>query len=221
MEFSMAGILEWLLAGSPPGDLPDQGIEPTSLVSPALAGRFFTSEPPGKYILNPEKMFIDWKRCKTSESSRLEDFAYTWSCRFCCCFMFILLWMAFWTFLLITSQSLGILVGNHLSITPNPLPSWLWPLKSRATRDNLDTDNGYPKLTQSCLLCPLSHFNRDFSLVLNSLLQTIDLSKAVCLFLWKCHSQLSWHCGQPLGSVFPQAPMSTGCPLHVCRKKQG
>ena len=32
----------------PPGDLPDSGIKPTSLVSPALAGRFFTTEPPGK-----------------------------------------------------------------------------------------------------------------------------------------------------------------------------
>ena len=31
-----------------PGDLPDSGIEPVSLVSPALAGRFFTTEPPGK-----------------------------------------------------------------------------------------------------------------------------------------------------------------------------
>jgi len=28
-----------------PGDLPDPGIEPTS---PALAGGFFTAEPPGK-----------------------------------------------------------------------------------------------------------------------------------------------------------------------------
>ena len=27
----------------PPGDLPDSGIEPTSLTSPALAGGFFTS----------------------------------------------------------------------------------------------------------------------------------------------------------------------------------
>ena len=27
----------------PPGDLPDEGIELTSLVSPALAGRFFTT----------------------------------------------------------------------------------------------------------------------------------------------------------------------------------
>ena len=27
----------------PPGDLPDPGIEPTSLMSPALAGRFFTT----------------------------------------------------------------------------------------------------------------------------------------------------------------------------------
>ena len=32
----------------PPGDLPDSGIEPTSPTSPALAVRFFTTEPPGK-----------------------------------------------------------------------------------------------------------------------------------------------------------------------------
>ena len=31
---------EWV-AFPPPGDLPDPGIEPTSLMSPALAGRFF------------------------------------------------------------------------------------------------------------------------------------------------------------------------------------
>ena len=30
---------------SPPGDLPDPGIEPKS---PALSGGFFTTEPPGK-----------------------------------------------------------------------------------------------------------------------------------------------------------------------------
>ena len=28
---------------SPPGDLPNPGIEPTSLISPALAGGFFTT----------------------------------------------------------------------------------------------------------------------------------------------------------------------------------
>jgi len=32
----------------PPGDLPDPGIEPVSLTSPALAGRFFSTESPGK-----------------------------------------------------------------------------------------------------------------------------------------------------------------------------
>ena len=32
-----------------PGDLPDQGIEPMSL---ALAGEFFTTEPPGKPLKN-------------------------------------------------------------------------------------------------------------------------------------------------------------------------
>ena len=31
----------------PPEDLPDPGIEPVSLMSPALAGGFFTTEPPG------------------------------------------------------------------------------------------------------------------------------------------------------------------------------
>ena len=31
-----------------PGDLPDLGVEPES---PALAGRFFTTEPPGKLTL--------------------------------------------------------------------------------------------------------------------------------------------------------------------------
>ena len=31
-----------------PGDLPDPGVEPKSLSFPALAGRFFTTEPPGK-----------------------------------------------------------------------------------------------------------------------------------------------------------------------------
>ena len=34
----------------PPGDLPDLGIEPTSPVSPALAGGFFTNEPQGKPV---------------------------------------------------------------------------------------------------------------------------------------------------------------------------
>ena len=32
----------------PPGDLPDPGIKPASPVSPALTGRFFTTEPSGK-----------------------------------------------------------------------------------------------------------------------------------------------------------------------------
>ena len=31
-----------------PGDLPNPGMKPRSPASPALAGRFFTTEPPGK-----------------------------------------------------------------------------------------------------------------------------------------------------------------------------
>ena len=34
----------------PPGDLPNAGMEPVSLASPSLAGRFYTSELPGKPI---------------------------------------------------------------------------------------------------------------------------------------------------------------------------
>ena len=34
-----------------PGDLPDPGIEPSFLASPALAGRFFTTVPNGKPAL--------------------------------------------------------------------------------------------------------------------------------------------------------------------------
>ena len=39
-----ARILEWVAFPSP-GDLPNPGIEPTSLMSPALADRFFATEP--------------------------------------------------------------------------------------------------------------------------------------------------------------------------------
>ena len=44
-----ARILEWV-AFLPPGELPNPGIEPASLTSPALAGGFFTTEPPGKPV---------------------------------------------------------------------------------------------------------------------------------------------------------------------------
>ena len=35
----------------PPGDLSDPGFKPTSPAAPALAGRFFTTEPAGKPLL--------------------------------------------------------------------------------------------------------------------------------------------------------------------------
>ena len=45
MEFSRQEYLHGFPFLSP-GDLPDPGIKPTSLVSPALAGEFFTNVPP-------------------------------------------------------------------------------------------------------------------------------------------------------------------------------
>ena len=40
------------LPSPPPGDLPDPGIKPTSLMSPVLAGGCFTTEPPGKPMVH-------------------------------------------------------------------------------------------------------------------------------------------------------------------------
>jgi len=46
MEFSRQE--DWSRLPFPsPGDRPNPGIEPVSLASPALAGRFFTTAPPG------------------------------------------------------------------------------------------------------------------------------------------------------------------------------
>ena len=51
MEFFRQEYLSGLLF-PPPGDLPGQEIEPTSLMSPALAGGFFTYVSPRKPKLN-------------------------------------------------------------------------------------------------------------------------------------------------------------------------
>ena len=57
----------------PPGDLSNPRIKPMSLVSPALAGRFFTAEPPGKpkqpftycvIFFNPVTTTLLWRCCK-------------------------------------------------------------------------------------------------------------------------------------------------------------
>ena len=51
-EIVQARILE-CVAMPPPGDFPDPGIEPTSPVSPVLAGGFFTAECPWKLPIKP------------------------------------------------------------------------------------------------------------------------------------------------------------------------
>ena len=55
MEFPRQEYWSGLLS-LPPGDLPNQGIEP---MSPALAGIFFTTEPPGKpfFLTGLSKLF--------------------------------------------------------------------------------------------------------------------------------------------------------------------
>ena len=55
-----------------PGDLPNPGIKPVSLSSPALAGRFFTTVPPGK----PWYLYIDRYIC-VSNSLRPHGLQHT------------------------------------------------------------------------------------------------------------------------------------------------
>jgi len=60
MEFSRREYWSGLPSPSP-GGLLDPGMEPMFLVSPALAGRFFTTAPPGKFNEKKEQLYI-WYR---------------------------------------------------------------------------------------------------------------------------------------------------------------
>ena len=54
-----------------PGDLPDAGIEPSSLMSPALAGGFFTASATWEATL-PVLPFLALTVCKLESGLRLE-----------------------------------------------------------------------------------------------------------------------------------------------------
>ena len=58
----------------PPGNLPDPGIKPMSVVSPALAGGFFTLAPPGKLYNAPCVCM-----CVQSRFSPVQLFATLWA----------------------------------------------------------------------------------------------------------------------------------------------
>ena len=58
----------------PPGDLPYSGIKPVSLMSPALAGGFFTLAPPGKLYNAPCVCM-----CVQSRFSPVQLFATIWA----------------------------------------------------------------------------------------------------------------------------------------------
>ena len=56
-----ARIWSWLPFPTP-RDLPNPGAEPVSLESPALAGRFFTTVPPGKPLFSgPSPYIAKWQ----------------------------------------------------------------------------------------------------------------------------------------------------------------
>ena len=55
-----------------PGDLPNPGIKLVSLASPALAGRFFTTEPSGKPLL-PHNLYQLHSNCSKNLNISLSD----------------------------------------------------------------------------------------------------------------------------------------------------
>ena len=66
----------------PPGDLPDPGIKPVSLMSPALAGGFFTTSATWEALIRlhlPAKLTADVR--STKQVGRGPSFHVTWSVR--------------------------------------------------------------------------------------------------------------------------------------------
>ena len=68
MEFSRHNYWSELPC-PPPGDLPDPGIQPASLMSFALAGGFLTTAPPGK----PLKMLLIYEVFRTIYSAPRDE----------------------------------------------------------------------------------------------------------------------------------------------------
>ena len=67
MEFSRQ--VYWSGLPFPPaGDLPDPGIEPIPLASPALSGGFFTTEPPGSLFCQSASL------SQTTNEKQIEPF---------------------------------------------------------------------------------------------------------------------------------------------------
>ena len=56
------------------GDLPGPGIKPTSLASPALAGGFFTTEPPGKPKATMPQLKQTNRKKQSSDRHAVDDF---------------------------------------------------------------------------------------------------------------------------------------------------
>ena len=67
----------------PPGDLPNPEIKPTSLVSPAVAGRFFTTPQKPKYC-------TPFCTCKENSSLNSFDFFFLAALDLCCSMQFSL-----------------------------------------------------------------------------------------------------------------------------------
>ena len=72
-----------------PGNLPNPGIKPTFLASPALAGGFFTTAPPGKSVLCIITKLRHMKVEETERDKRLYHIFYLLS-SLDFCFQFVL-----------------------------------------------------------------------------------------------------------------------------------
>ena len=91
-----------------PGDLPDPGMEPVSPGSPALAGKFFTTAPPGKPLINYTSTKKKKDRCVLTKITYGDTR---------CCLLNTSIWLPQWTLYFrtinISTKLKGILESNH------------------------------------------------------------------------------------------------------------
>lgn len=154
-------------------------------------------------------MFTNWMKCKTSQSSRQEGFAYPWSWYFFC-FVFCL-YTAFKGLLNIPLDYVSVfgdIFRRQHVYNPNSYPKLALStqIRSRDRHFKYEQKMFVPNTYAAYFLYLLIPSNMETTFMLRSQIQTINVSKAICTYLWKFHTQLSWHWSQPFRSVITKLP---------------
>jgi len=125
MEFSRQEYWSGLPC-PPPGDLPDPGMEPTSLISPTLEGRFFTTS------ATWEALNYGWQDTKTPQSPTATSEAFETKAGTCTCPLHTPTPEGWASHLSHPSSSTP---GHSTTLSPYNGAAWLPPLGSKWARE--------------------------------------------------------------------------------------